>query len=537
MNKFSLTTCLIFLAVPRFISAQIERPNILCITVEDISPRLGCYGDTVARTPNLDRFAKESIRYTHMYTTVGVSSPSRAALITGMYPTSIGANYMRNNSPQQHLPEGITSYEVVLPTGITCFTEILRQQGYYCTNNVKTDYQFVSPLTAWDELGGKAHWKNRPKGTPFFAIFNLEVTHESRIWMNSDKPLHVDPQRINVPPYLHDNEVTRHDMAVMYSNIYEMDKQFQRLYDELKESGELDNTIVIWYSDNGGPLPREKRAIYESGMLVPFMIRFPDKLRAGEVEDRFCMFPDIPATILSLSGIRPPAYMHGIPFLGQYEGEPRDYVYGARDRMDERIDKQGAVRDRKFRYVRNYYPEKPNYLSNAYRLQMPMMRKMLALLGSDSLNVDQMRWFISPRSEEEFYDLEKDPYELRNQIANPVYREEIVRLSKEYESWINTYSPDWFLPEIENRNKMWPDGVQPELREPKISQTKKGIQLSSEDEGVSFAYQIDGKGYSPDHWFIYNNETPIVIRKGQELSVIAVRAGMKSSEMVRYKTK
>lgn len=537
MNKFSLTTSLTLLVAPGFINAQAERPNILCITVEDISPRLGCYGDTVARTPNLDAFAKESIRYTHMYTTVGVSSPSRAALITGMYPTSIGANYMRNNGPQQYLPEGITSYEVVLPPGIKCFTEMLRQEGYYCTNNAKTDYQFSSPLTAWDESGTKAHWRKRPEGTPFFAIFNLDITHESRIWMNSDKPLHVDPQRINVPPYLHDNEVTRHDMAVMYSNIYEMDRQFQRLYDELKESGELENTIVIWYSDNGGSLPREKRAIYESGMLVPFMIRFPDKFRAGETEDRLCMFPDIPATILSLSGIRPPDYMHGIPFLGKYEGEPRDYVFGARDRMDEQIDKQGAVRDRNFRYVRNYYPERRNYLSGAYRLQMPMMRKMIELLGVDSLNADQMRWFVSPRNEEEFYDLEKDLYELRNQIANPAYREEIARMRTEYESWLHRYSPDWFLPEIENRNKMWPHGVQPELRKPKISQTKKGIQLSSDDEGVSFAYQIDGKGYSPDHWFLYNDERPIILQKGQELSVIAVRAGMKNSETILYRKK
>ena len=154
-----------------------ERPNILCITCEDISPRLGCYGDQVAKTPNLDAFAESAIRFTRMYTTVGVSSPSRSALITGMYPTAIGSNYMRNFAQPEYMPEGIPPYQVVLPEGIKCYTEFLRAAGYYCTNNSKTDYQFDSPLTAWDEQGRDAHWKHAPKGKPFFSIFNLMVTH------------------------------------------------------------------------------------------------------------------------------------------------------------------------------------------------------------------------------------------------------------------------------------------------------------------------------------------------------------------------
>lgn len=300
-----------------------ERPNILCIVCEDISPYLGCYGDPVAVSPNLDRLATEGIRY-NMFTTVGVSAPSRAALITGMYPSAIGADYMRNYTMAlQTLPPGITPYEVVLPEGVKCYTEFMRQAGYYCTNNGKNDYQFASPLTAWDEDGREAHWKHRPKGKPFFSIFNLMVTHESQVWARANKPLVVDPSKIEVPPYFPDDPVIRQDMAVMYSNIYEMDKQTQRLIDEVKEAGLLDNTIIIWYSDNGGPLPRQKRAVYESGMLVPFIVRFPDGFRKGEKKDRLCSFVDIPATILSLAGIQPPAYMHGIPFLGKYEGKER----------------------------------------------------------------------------------------------------------------------------------------------------------------------------------------------------------------------
>lgn len=269
-----------------------KKPNILCITCEDISPRLGCYGDKVAVTPNLDKFAETAIKYTGMYTTVGVSSPSRAALITGMYPTTIGANYMRNFTKPEAMPEGIPPYQVVLPDGIKCYTEYLRAAGYYCTNSVKTDYQFNAPVTAWDECNNKAHWKNRPKGMPFFSIFNLTVTHESQVWKRIGKPLVVNPDNIVIPPYFPDDAVIRHDMAVMYSMIAEMDKQFKKLVDELKAAGEYDNTIIIWYSDNGGPLPREKRAIYETGTNVPFMVSFPDGYRAGETDENLYMFPD-----------------------------------------------------------------------------------------------------------------------------------------------------------------------------------------------------------------------------------------------------
>lgn len=510
-----------------------KRPNILCITCEDISPRLGCYGDKVAITPNLDNFSESAIRFTAMFTTVGVSAPSRAALITGMYPTAIGANYMRNFTKPEVMPEGIRPYQVVLPVGVKCYTEYMRAAGYYCTNNSKTDYQFEAPLTAWDEQGNKAHWKNRPKDMPFFSIFNLGVTHESQVWMRNKLPLEVDPADVVVPPYFPDDPVIRHDMAVTYSMIAEMDRQFQKLVDELKEAGEYENTIIIWYSDNGGPLPREKRAIYDSGMKVPFMVRFPDGYRAGQVDDGFYMFPDIPATILSLAGINPPEYMQGRAFLGKYAEElNREYVYGARDRMDEQVNKQGAVRDRNFRYVKNYTKGVSNYRPNAYRLQMPMMRRMVELLQYDSLGVDQMRWFAGPCSDEEFYDLRNDPYELHNLIADPRYQDDIARLRCEHERWVNEECPRWRETEPENQERMWPGAVQPVLGKPACEYTRQGAVLTSEDEGVSFAYQINGKGYGKRHWYLYTG--PVKLKKGDKLTFVAVRAGMKNSEVVEF---
>lgn len=517
---------------------KVQKPNILCIVCEDISPYLGCYGDPLAKTPNLDRFATEAIRFTRMFTPVGVSAPSRAALITGMYPTSIGANHMRNYSPEpdyKWLPEGISPYEVVLPDGAKCYTEYVRAAGYYCTNNDKTDYQFAPPLTAWDECSSTAHWKNRPDGKPFFSIFNLFVTHESQIWSRTNEPLVVDPDSVNLPPYFPEDPVIRHDMAVLYSNIHEMDRQAQKLIDEVKEAGLLDNTIIIFYSDNGGPLPRGKRALYESGTLVPFMIRFPDGYRKGETENRLCSFVDIPATILSILEIKQPDFMQGEPFLGKYQAEPRQYVFGGRNRMDEVIDKMGYVRDAKYRYIRNYMPEKPNYMPNAYRLQMATMKRMVELLDHDSLNAVQKLWFRSPRSEEEFYDVDMDPFEVNNLINDIGYREHIDRLKKAYDSWDNKYNKLWKLSETESRELFWPEGIQPVVAAPEVISKVNGLILKSETKGASFAYQITGNGNDENHWDLYTDHIPV--KKGDVVKIIGVRVGYRNSDMIEYEVK
>jgi len=531
-NKFIYFS--LVLSVFPFISKSENKPvNILCVTCEDISQRLHCFGDPVAITPFLDKMAEQGIRYTRMFTSVGVSSPSRAALITGMYPTAIGANYMRNQGLQKFLPKGITPYEVVLPAGIKCYTEYIRKAGYFCTNNSKTDYQFSAPLTAWDECGTDAHWKHRPKGMPFFSIFNLTITHEHQIWARAKEPLKISPADVILPPYYPDDPIIRRDMAVLYSNIFEMDKRFQKLVDEVKKAGELDNTIIIWYSDNGGPMPREKRAIYESGMLVPFMIKFPDHNGAGSENNRMCMFPDIPATILSLLNIKPPKYMQGEAFLGKYENKKeRKYVYGARNRMDEQIDKQACIRDKKFRLIRNYNPSHPNYRPNAYRLQMPMMRRLIELLESDSLEAPQMKWFVAPRPQEEFYDVDSDPYEMHNLIADKSYQRKIKELRTELDRWIEEDNPRWKQTELESLNAMWPNRQQPVLKKPKAIVTKQGIVLVSPDKAVSFAYQINGKGMDAKHWFLYSE--PIPLKKTDKLTFVAVRAGMKNSSVVTF---
>ena len=506
-------------------------PNILCITCEDISPMIGCFGDSVAITPNLDHFANDAIRYTNMHTNVGVSAPSRYALITGRYPSSDCSNHMRTNA--RNNPVGIPRYDIIVEPEIKCYTEYLREIGYYCTNNPKTDYQFKVPQAAWDECGKDAHWKNRPKGMPFFAIFNLNVTHESRTWVRANEKLSVKPDDIVVPPYYPDTPTVRHDMAVVYSNITEMDRQFKVLYDELEASGELDNTIIIWYSDNGGPLPHHKREIYDRGTKVPFMISFPNKYQAGTQTDELVAFVDIPPTILSLIGIKPPKYMQGQAFLGKYKAhKQREYVYGARDRMDACIDKQGYIRDHNYRYVRNYYPGTPNYMDVAYRKNMPMMNEIIEMHEKHLLNEIQASFFDLKRPEEEFYDLNKDPYELHNIIDDPKYKKEVTRLRKNYDKWIKKYNQNWLIPEKEYVNMILPDSVQPQVANPSFTLDNQKITICSTTQGASISYRIIDKQGKVGRWMIYHE--PLTVLEGVTYEAVGSRIGHKDSEIERF---
>lgn len=508
----------------------LQKPNFLIVVCEDISPYLGCYGDDVAITPNLDAFSDESILHTNMYTCVGVSSPSRYALITGRYASTDGANYMRANYFNK-------SFEVIPPDGVRCYTELLRREGYYCTNNAKTDYQFNHPQSAWDEQGNAAHWKHTPADRPFLATFNLNVTHESFIWKNTDKPLVVHPDSVLLPPYYPDNQVVRHDMAVLYSNIAKMDQQFAQLIQELEASDRAKNTIVIFYSDNGGPLPRAKRELMDSGTRVPFMIRFPDGWNAGMKNEAMNMFVDIPATILSLAHIKRPSYMHGQAMYGEYAAEhERRYVFGATDRFDEQVEKRASIRSDHYLYLYNYMPESSIYKPNAFRLQMPMMRNMVELYEAGKLNAVQSRWFEAPADREELYDCRKDPHQIHNLANDPNYKKvlEEMRLAFKKE-WIEAYNADWVLfTEDDFIHRMWPEKKKPQASSPRLKEIDGKIMIVNAYDRLSMSYQINGKGLNgnPAHWRLYT--APIELLPGDELTVKAERIGYAPSSVVRF---
>ena len=547
MKQFIL---LLLIISNTFITAQ-KKPNILWVVCEDISPTLSMYGDHTAKTPHLDQLAKEGMVYTNAYATVGVCAPSRSAIITGMYPTSIGTMHMRvgkdifawgkrvyktNIGIDDIKGKSIREYATVIPDEVKCFPEYLRMEGYYCTNNAKTDYQFAAPITAWDENGDKAHWRNRPdEKTPFFAVFNFGSTHESRIWKNADKPQTVDPENVPVKPYFQNTEISKTDIARHYSNIEIMDKEIGDIITQLKEDGLYDNTIIFFYSDHGGPLPRQKRAIYDSGLHVPFIIKDIHSQTKGKT-DRMVSFVDLAPTILSLVDIKPPSYIQGKAFLGEYAEKPRKVIYGSSDRFDEVTDRLRAVRNKQFLYIWNFYPDKSKYKDIAYRKNIPMMVEMLQLRDQNKLNEIQMQWFGN-KTNEELYDCKNDPDNLVNLIDDPKYKNELRKLRNTFLKHQQEYVDLGMLPEAKLINMMWPDFKQPRTTTPFTTQKGNKITLNCDTKGASIAYKISDK---PNEKFQYNNHwklytEPLIFISGKYYYVIAERIGFKESETLILK--
>jgi len=514
-----------------------ERPNILWITVEDLSPRLGCYGDTTVPTPNIDRLAAQGVRYTRTFGTYGVCACNRHTLIMGMYPVSTGAMAMRTWTRTGALDSitdpallAIPTYEATPPPEAKCFTEYLRAAGYYCTNSVKTDYQFRPPITAWDENGKQAHWRNRPDPeTPFFAVFNYTVTHESGTFKQRS-PIVTDPASVTLPPYYPDTPIVRRDVARHYDNIAALDKQVAKKLAELEEDGLADKTIVFFFTDHGDGLPRMKRWVYDSGILVPMIVRFPDGKNQGTTDGQLISFVDFAPTVLSLAGIEIPPHMQGQAWLGPKKSAPRKYIYAARDRMDPAPETIRAVRDKRFKYVRNYRPDLPYMGYIPYRNRAGVMQEILRLTKEQKLGPDQWQLWSKKKPLEELYDTETDPHEIHNLASDPQYFEKLAELRDAHLRWTREVNDLGHMPETELIKVLWPpDGIQPTTATPtsSIHATADGRQevtLACASNGASIAYRINKQG----RWLLYHE--PVVIPSQCEISVQAIRLGWKPSK-------
>ena len=522
------------------------QPNILWIVTEDISPMLSFYGDDTAKTPNLDALANESVVYDNAFAVVGVCGPSRSSIITGMYPTSIGTMHMRTGFDIQSWGkrayktetnrfdlEGneIIQYSTVIPEEVKCFTEYLRRDGYFTTNNQKTDYQFASPITSWDQNSTKAHWRNRKENQPFFSVFNYDVTHESKIWKYADKPLTVKPDAVPVPPYYQDTKTSRTDIARVYSNIELLDIKVGKLVQQLKDDGLYDNTIIFFYSDHGGPLPRQKRELYESGLQVPFMVKGLDG-KTGR-SDQMVSFVDLAPTVLSLANIEAPNHIQGKAFLGKYVNEKRKVAFGTSDRFDEFTDRSRTVYFDDFIYIKNDFPEKVWYKDVSYRKQVPMMTEMLSLREAGKLNATQLKWF-SDKPKEELYNRKKDPHNLNNLAQNSNHKNQLEKgrlLISEFK--MQQFEDKAMQPEAQMVKDMWPNFEQPITATVDI-QIENGLAtLSSKTKGASIAYIISNE-LSQDYdfdspWQLYSK--PVQLKKGEVIYVIAERIGYKESEI------
>ncbi|MBL8178783.1 MAG: sulfatase-like hydrolase/transferase [Bryobacterales bacterium] len=426
------------------------RPNILWISCEDMSPQLGCYGDPLAITPNLDKLASQGVRYTNAHSIIGVCAPSRSGIITAVYPTSLGTLHMRCDAQ--------------LPEFIRCFPEFLRNAGYYCTNNVKTDYNFKHPKSSWDDVSRTAHYKTRPAGKPFFAVFNNTVTHESHLPLRgrnqqedtpSLKPSERrDPAKVSVPPYYPDTPEVRRDLANVHDTVTQMDYDSGRLLRELEDAGLAEDTIVFFWSDHGVGLPRAKRWLYGSGTRVPLIVRIPAKFRSpgqgtpGSTNAELVSLIDLGPTVLNLAGVPAPSYMQSRAFLGPDLKPPRKYLYGARDRMDERYDMVRMVFDGRYRYIRNFDSHRPHYQYMNTPEKGPTMLELRRLYQSGKLQPEAARYF-QPKPAEELYDTAADKYEITNLATQPAHKDRLGALRKELFSWMREIRDMGFIPEPE----------------------------------------------------------------------------------------
>ena len=433
MNRMFLSVTFLLAAA---IAPAADLPNILWLTAEDFGPELGCYGTQQVWTPNLDKLATEGVRYTRAYTTAPVCSASRSAFMTGMYQTAIGAHNHRS-----HRDDG---YQ--LPAGVKVAPEWFRDAGYSTANlrqlpasfgfsgTGKTDWNFTPPkkpfdFDRWDELKAKQ---------PFFAQINFQETHRA-----FHAPKKADPAKVAIPPYYPDHPTTRADMAAYLDAASELDRKIGLILNQLEADGLADNTVVVFFGDHGQCHVRGKQFCYEEGLHVPLIVRYPagrpapKGYAAGTVDNRFVEAIDLLPTCLALVGAAKPAGMQGRVFLGATADPPREYAFGARDRCDETVFRLRTVRDDKYRYIRNFTPERPFLQANDYKERSyPVWNLLKELNAAGKLTPDQARLCAPTMPAEELYELVSDPHEVRNLADDPAHKPALERLRTVLNAWI-----------------------------------------------------------------------------------------------------
>jgi arylsulfatase A-like enzyme len=538
--------------------AQAETPNVLLIVAEDLGPRIGAFGDSVAQTPRIDRLAEQGVRYTNVFTAAGVCAPSRAALITGLHPIAWGGQHMRASSR----PGG--GYAAVPPPTMKAFPELLRAAGHYTYNVQKTDYQLGGtlgggPFTIWDANGWRVAGDDWPTDRPFFGMVNLGVTHESGVfapigsWPHS--PTHAvmqlarlfqytgsapraaaptDPNSVELPPYYPDHPALRGDLARHYDNIATLDAQVGALLDQLEASGLAESTIVVWTTDHGDGLPRAKRELYDSGLHVPMIVRYPAALLPtgalpGSIDERLISFVDLAPTILEWMNTPVPTTVHGRSFANR-DAPERRYVYAQRDRIDAVVDRQRAVRDERFKYIRSWHPEVAGGHRLEFRDNQDGMRALWELLEADQLDPVQRRWF-EPVAAERLYDTHSDPHELTDLSDDPAHHETLVRMRGALEAWLARIGDTSEEPEEQMAERFWPGGEQPRTQPPRISAESDRIELASPTSGASLAYRIEPE----EAWRLYTQPIAASLLAGRSLETKAVRYGYADSEVTSWR--
>jgi arylsulfatase A-like enzyme len=530
-----------------------DRWNVLLIMAEDLSPRLGAYGDTLAHTPNIDRLAREGMRFTRAFTTAGVCAPSRSAIILGVHQNRWGAGAMRVNLPRG---DGLEPYTAVPPATWKAYPELLRRAGYHTSNQTKTDYALAKglrgmmgggPSTIWDDPT-TGDWRARAPGQAFFTQLNPQMTHESRVWptftfgsLNAwllfpfraadhwHWPQRTDPADVVLPPYYVDTPTARADVARHYDDIAYMDEVVGEQLARLEADGLADRTVVIFTTDHGDGLPRAKRWLYDSGIHVPLIVRWPGVVAPGTVNEELVSLVDLAPTILSIAGLPIPDHMEGRVVVGPDAGPEPAYVYAARDRMDTAPDTVRAVRDRRFAYVRHFVPGQPYVLPIAFRDTMPMMQELLALADAGALEGPPALWFRPTRDPEELFDLDSDPHEIVNLAGDPAHAATLARLRAALDRRLAAHDDLGLIPETALRARFYPDGKQPETAPPAFEVSRHAdalrVRFVPGTAHASIRHRVDG-----GPWRV--STEPIALETGACIEASAVRYGWAESETV-----
>ena len=506
-----------------------QLPNIVWLVAEDQSPEFfPVYGDSTVKLPIIESLAKDAIVFNNAYTPAPVCAPARSAIITGLYPTTLGTHNMRtyNSYKKENEPTiGIPSYSPIVPKGVKMFPQYLRKIGYYTSNNSKEDYNFKKTDGVWDDSSSNAHWKNRATGQPFFAVFNFGISHESQIWEQGDNDILVDQKIVQIPPYFPDTHEIRKDIAVKYSNLIRLDKKIGKIINELKQEGLYEKSIIFFYSDHGGPFPRHKRSLYETGIKVPLVIKFPYSKYGGTENNNFISFIDYAPSILSLAGIKPPDVMQGKAQFGKFKVNDKvSYIFAASDRFDDKVDRVREVRYNNFKYIRNYNPKISNAIPVSYREQMPMMRELNKLWKENLLIKDHRLWFKTPKPKEELYDLNKDPYELKNLAGEASLKDTLLFLREVLDQWIINTNDLGEYSEKELIKKWFYMGKLKKLESlTKIRKNNK-VFLKHKNKGATIVWRDNRDSI----WKIYKKP----LEYSNSIRAKAVRIGYKDSEIL-----
>lgn len=430
-----------------------ELPNILWINCEDISLNWGCYGDKFATTPNIDKLAKHGIVFDQAFSPASICTPSRSTLITGVYATSLGTQHLRSS--------------VTRPDFLKALPEVLSANGYFTSNNAKTDYNF-DPQGVWEYWKeDKAPWRNRKQGQPFFSMFVYGMTHEGSVnhteqWARNTKDLASElfhnPEKVSLPPYYPNTREMRKIWAHYYDNITVFDQVVGTIVENLKADGLLDNTIIFVFSDHGAGLPRYKRWLYDTGIHVPVVAYIPDKYKylvnseIGSHTKQIINFADFAPSVLSLANVNIPNYMEGRPFMGRRIAEPREFTIGTRSRADNMYDMSMAIRTDKYIYIRHYNPHIP-YIQPGiiFSSEKESLAEFHRLKAEGKLNALQMKMY-QPKGVEELYDLENDPNELNNLTGDKKYSQLMAGFLEQLHQWAIKYRSTDFMHESEYMN-------------------------------------------------------------------------------------